>query len=58
MLKECIDALAAASKPLACSNIMALGGNACMPGFRDRLFNDVRSNISTDIEVVVTAPEA
>lgn len=57
-VQESIDALAAASQPLACSNIMALGGNACMPGFRDRLFNDVRSNTPADIEVVVTAPDA
>lgn len=38
-------------------NIIVIGGNGCFPGFKERLFKDVRALTPDEFDVSVTVPE-
>ncbi|XP_025018237.1 actin-related protein 6 [Tetranychus urticae] len=39
------------------NNIVLIGGNSCLPGYRDRIYRDVRSMADALYDVSVTVPE-
>ncbi|KAK6187646.1 hypothetical protein SNE40_005625 [Patella caerulea] len=45
-------------RPHLLGNIIATGGNCHLPGFRDRLYKDIRSLTDADIDVNVTVPNS
>lgn len=46
------------ARPLAYANVVAVGGNACIPGFGARLSAEVRAGASADFtEVNVHVPD-
>ncbi|XP_054712753.1 actin-related protein 6-like [Uloborus diversus] len=53
----CISTTPEEVQPHLYKNIVLTGGNACFPGFRDRVYNDVRSNAPHLFNVKVTLPE-
>lgn len=54
---EGVSSLKLFQRPLALGNVVCVGGNARIPGFRDRLFNEIRSMTMEDIHVNVSVPE-
>lgn len=42
------------TKPHLFNNIIVTGGNACFPGFQERLYNDVRALAPDEFDVSVT----
>jgi len=41
-------------QPHFCKNIVLIGGNAKIPGFRERILNDVRQNVCSYNDVKVS----
>eukprot|EP00040_Diaphanoeca_grandis_P026073 m.145407 g.145407 ORF g.145407 m.145407 type:complete len:405 (-) comp30438_c2_seq3:43-1257(-) len=57
LLFETVKTFTPSVQPLLYANIVTVGGNATIPGFRDRLFNDLRQMAPIDIESLkITAP--
>eukprot|EP00035_Acanthoeca_spectabilis_P025765 m.459814 g.459814 ORF g.459814 m.459814 type:complete len:423 (-) comp21839_c0_seq1:56-1324(-) len=55
---ESIAALTPLARPLAYANVVAVGGNAGIPGFRDRLYSEVRADAPSDFtEVNIAVPD-
>lgn len=52
-----IEAMPEEMRPHLYKNIVLTGGNCCFPGFRDRVYNDVRSLAPDIFQVRVTLPE-
>ncbi|CAH8583897.1 Actin- protein 6, variant 2 [Schistosoma haematobium] len=50
------ERLPAAVRPGAWANFMVMGGNACFPGFADRLQRDIRTQAPDDLPVNVFKP--
>ncbi|RDD41168.1 Actin-related protein 6 [Trichoplax sp. H2] len=52
-----LDATPREIQPLLYKNIILTGGNAKLPGFKERIFNDVRSITNADFDVQIFSPE-
>lgn len=50
-----IESLPEEYRPHLYENILLIGGNACFPGYRDRVFNDVRSMVDSFYDVNIYA---
>lgn len=50
---DSIDSCFKEIQPHLYSNILIIGGNAMFKGFRDRIYNDLRSLVSDEYEVIV-----
>ncbi|KAG8181275.1 hypothetical protein JTE90_022213 [Oedothorax gibbosus] len=54
---HCISLCPEEVQPHLYKNIILTGGNACLPGFRDRVYEDVRKEAHHLFDVRVTLPE-
>lgn len=45
------------TRPHLFDNIIVTGGNGCFPGFKERLYNEVRALAPDEFDVTVTVPD-
>lgn len=57
LIHEVISGFPDELQPHFYKNILLIGGNVSLPGFRDRVYADIRQLASDYFDIQVTAPE-